>query len=87
MNLNVYQTRDSGGSSSSQSVSDNPPNSGTANSPGSNGGPNTAINPSKTKVYNENVTSTDITHGNIQDADLPNALIDNQINNHIRGCN
>lgn len=38
---------------------------GTSDSPGSNGGPNVAADPSKTKVVNGNLTSKNITHGNI----------------------
>lgn len=79
INLNVYQTTDSGSSSGSDG--------GTSNFPGSNGGPNTAIDSSKTEVINKNVTSTSITHGTIQDDNVPKEIIDNQINNHIQGCN
>lgn len=69
VNLNIYQTDDSGASSGSQKSSDEPSSDGTSDgtsdSPGSNGGPNVAADPSKTKVVNGNLTSKNITHGNI----------------------
>jgi RHS repeat-associated protein len=60
-NLNVYQTHDSG--TSSKVVKSD---SGTSNSPGSNGGANTAIDSKQTTVINKNVTAPGTTHGNIQ---------------------
>lgn len=74
-NLNVYQTNDSGTSTSSRSTGasssnsssgSSSSNSGTLNFPGSNGGPNKAQNSSKTNVINKNVSATGTTHGNIQ---------------------
>ncbi|WP_417558742.1 hypothetical protein [Mesoflavibacter zeaxanthinifaciens] len=77
-NLNVYQTDDSGSSSSSRSTGatssgtssgssgSSSSNSGSSNSPGSNGGPNTAVNPNRTSVVNRNVTGQGVNHGNIQ---------------------
>lgn len=53
--------------SSSQSSSSD---SGTSNFPGSNGGPNTAINSTKTNVINKNVSAPGVTHGNIQQKQL-----------------
>lgn len=68
-NLNIYQTDDSGASSGTQKSSDEPSSDGTSNgtsdSPGSNGGPNVAADPSKSKVVNGNLTSKNVTHGNI----------------------
>jgi len=73
-NLNIYQTDDSGssssprtsGSSSSGTSGSSSSDSGTANSPGSNGGPNKAKNSKKTNVINKNVTGKGVNHGNIQ---------------------
>ncbi len=74
-NINIYQTDDSGTSSSSRSTGATSSNSssgssssdsGTSNFPGSNGGPNTAVNPNVTNVINRNVSAPGTTHGNIQ---------------------
>ena len=74
-NLNVYQTSDSGSSSSSwssgqsssnSSSGSSSSNSGTSNFPGSNGGPNKAADPNKTNVVNINMSGKGVTHGNIQ---------------------
>lgn len=78
-NVNVYQTEDSGASSSSRSTgstsgtsssssgSSNKSKSGSSNSPGSNGGPNKAADSKKTNVVNRNITGAGTNHGNIQD--------------------
>jgi RHS repeat-associated protein len=83
VNRNIYQTNDSGpssssrssgatSSSSSNSSGSSSSDSGTSNSPGSNGGPNTAADPSKTRVSNYNVTGAGVTHGNIDEKSLEN---------------
>jgi RHS repeat-associated protein len=91
-NLNVYQTDDSGSSSSSRSTGatssnsssgSSSSNSGTSNSPGSNGGPNRAANSRATKVINRNVTAPGTTHGNIQSKEKE--VINNTIKKHIQG--
>lgn len=80
-NRNIYQTEDSGASSSSRSTgssssgsSGSSSNSGSSDSPGSNGGPNKAANPSKTTVKNYNVTGKGVTHGNIDEKNLQNNI-------------
>ena len=81
-NRNIYQTEDSGvssssrstGSSSSGSSGSSSSNSGSSDSPGSNGGPNTAANSSKTTVKNYNVTGNGVTHGNIDEKNLKNNI-------------
>jgi len=95
-NLNIYQTEDSGASSSSRSTgatssgtssgSSNRSNSGSSDSPGSNGGPNTAVNPNKTTVTNKNVTGVGVTHGNIQQKvkTIVQPVINAAINNYPR---
>ncbi|RLD43126.1 MAG: hypothetical protein DRI86_10540 [Bacteroidetes bacterium] len=83
VNRNIYQTSDSGPSSSSRSTGvtsssssnssgSSSSDSGTSNSPGSNGGPNTAADPLKTRVSNYNVTSAGVTHGNVDEKNLKN---------------
>lgn len=91
-NLNVYQTNDSGASSSSASTGatssgsssgSSSSNSGTSNSPGSNGGPNKMANPnSKSVITNMNVTAPGVTHGNIQEKQQ--GAIQGYINNRIQ---
>ena len=67
-NENYYQTNNSDKSSGSQQSSKGKgTDSSTANSPGSNGGPNKAKDPKKTQVNNHNKTSKDVTHGNMPD--------------------
>lgn len=71
VNVNYYQTDDSGSSSLSRSGAaifssseSSQSDSGSSNSPGSNGGPNSAVNTAN--VINRNVTANGTTHGNIQ---------------------
>ena len=81
-NRNIYQTEDSGassssrstGSSSSGSSGSSSSNSGSSDSPGSNGGPNKPANSSKTTVKNYNVTGQGVTHGNIDEKNLQNNI-------------
>ena len=90
-NLNVYQTSNSGSSSTSASTGatssnsssgSSSSNSGTSNFPGSNGGPNNATPGNQNKVIdNRNVTAPGVTHGNIQQKQQ--APIQNHINDRI----
>jgi len=90
-NLNVYQTSDSGSSSTSASTGatssnsssgSSSSNSGTSNFPGSNGGPNNATPGNQNKVIdNRNVTGPGVTHGNIQQKQQ--TPIQNHINDRI----
>jgi hypothetical protein len=75
INFNIYQTDDSGTSSSSRSTgatssgsssNSSSSDSGTLNFPGSNGSPHTAKNKYRTHVINSNVSGNGVTHGNIQ---------------------
>jgi hypothetical protein len=93
-NLNIYQTDDSGTSSSSRSSGatssgtsshSSSSNSGSSNFPGSNGGPNRAKSKSNTHILNLNVTGKGVTHGNIQQKQQP--IIQHAINNHITQYN
>ena len=100
-NLNVYQTSNSGASSSSRSTGasssgtssgssgSSSSNSGSSNSPGSSGGPNSAVNPSKTNVVNKNITGTGVNHGNVQQkaVNTIQPLINTRINNYPRNQN
>ncbi|MGS2765244.1 RHS repeat domain-containing protein [Sinomicrobium sp. M5D2P9] len=97
-NLNVYQTDNSGTSSSSRSTGasssgtssgSSSSNSGSSNSPGSNGGPNSAVNPSKTNVVNKNITGPGVNHGNIQQKaqNTIQPLINTRINNYPKNQN
>jgi RHS repeat-associated protein len=97
-NLNIYQTEDSGTSSSSatfgktssnSSSASSSSNSGTSNSPGSNGSPNNAANPNRTTVINKNVTAPGTTHGNIQQKQMGTiqSTIDNRIKQYCGYCN
>ena len=91
-NLNVYQTDDSGsssssrssGSSSSGSSGSSSSDSGSSNSPGSNGGPNKAKNSKKTNVVNKNVSGKGVNHGNIQQKakNIIQPLINTRIHNY-----
>lgn len=90
-NLNVYQTNDSGSSSSSASTGatssnsssgSSSSNSGTSNFPGSNGGPNNPTSGNQNKVIvNKNVTGQGVTHGNIQQKEQ--STIQGHINSRI----
>lgn len=97
-NLNIYQTDDSGTSSSSRSTGasssgtssgssgSSSSNSGSSDSPGSNGGPNSAVNSKKTNVINKNLTGKGVTHGNIQQKakNIVQPLINTRIHNYPR---
>ncbi|MFO0453212.1 MAG: hypothetical protein ACK52I_31895, partial [Pseudomonadota bacterium] len=97
-NLNIYQTNDSGTSSSSRSTGatssnsssgSSSSNSGSSNFPGSNGGPNTAADPNKTNVVNKNVTGPGVTHGNIQQKtqNIIQPLVNTRIHNYEKPNN
>lgn len=94
-NINYYQTDHSGSSSSSRSSrassssssssqgssqSSSNSDSGSLNFPGSNGGPNTAVN--SANVINRDVTASGTTHGNIQQKHQ--AEIEREIKDAIR---
>ena len=94
-NLNIYQTDNSGTSSSSKSTgvtssgTSSGSNSGSSNSPGSNGGPNSAVNSKKTNVINKNITGKGVTHGNIQQKakNIVQPLINTKIHNYPKNNN
>ena len=69
-NDNYYQLDDSGGSSFSQKSSNDPPQSGSSDSPGSNGGRNSPKDPLSTRVTNRNKggrANPSVNHGNIDE--------------------
>lgn len=89
LNINYYQTsnsgsssfsRSSGATSSNSSSQSSSSDSGTSNSPGSNGGPNKAVKTAN--VINRNVTASGTTHGNIQQKHQ--ADIEKEINDCIK---
>ena len=82
VNRNIYQTSDSGSSSTSESTNQSSSgtsgssssDSGSSDSPGSNGGPNTAADANKTTVNNYDTTSPGITHSNIDEKNKANNI-------------
>jgi RHS repeat-associated protein len=97
LNENFYQDDNSGASSSSRSTdsssgstsgsssgktSSSSRNSGTSDSPDSNGGPNKAKDTKKTTVNNHNKSGKGVTHGNIDEKVMDD--VRNQIQNAMR---